>query len=337
MRDKRSIDELSIEELERILAIRRRQERQGTLERLQRTGRRIATTPPAPPPHPGKQHPAPAAILASSAAAPRADSAPHYEDAAVDMPALDPDRDHFWRSFVNQALVVVEVVAVLGLLYLGYQFLMSIQELETETANAQRLAEAQRSAALPTIAPTPQLTLDQVVLPGGHTPPTSPTGAQFNLNEIPPNLLPVVQSQIFQPVINRTPQTDETPLRLIIPKLNLNQAIVQGTDWEALKMGVGQTLNGYNPADERGNVVLAAHNDIYGELFRHLDQLEPGDRFQLQTATRSYTYVITGWEIVAPTDVHVMNSQGRPTATLISCYPYQVNDKRIVVFADREN
>jgi sortase A len=110
---------------------------------------------------------------------------------------------------------------------------------------------------------------------------------------------------------------------------------VPGVDWEALKQGIGQLPNGVNPGDPSGNLVLAAHNDIYGELFRHLDQLEPGDEFTVQTATRLFTYRVTERRIVAPTDVYVLENRGSATATLISCYPYQVNDKRIVVFAER--
>ena len=43
MRDKRPVDELSVEELERVLAIKRREERQQHLQRMQRTGRVIET------------------------------------------------------------------------------------------------------------------------------------------------------------------------------------------------------------------------------------------------------------------------------------------------------
>src|SRR5690606_27218292 len=259
---------------------------------------------------------------------------PRFVDGAEGT-AADPERDRFWKSFVNQALLLVEVAAVLGLVYIGYILVQSIGELERETAEAQRLAQEQRAAVLPTIAPTPVLRIEDVVLPGGHTPPTSPHGAQPNLNEIPANLQPLVQAQLFQPVLSRPAPTDATALRLIIPKLNIDQTIVQGTDWEALKQGVGQLLNGVTPASQRGNLVLSAHNDIYGELFRHLDRLEPGDRFQVQTRTQIYNYVVRGSQIVEPTDVHVLESTSAPTATLISCYPYQVNNKRIVVFAER--
>ncbi len=335
MRDKRSVDELSIEELERILAIRRRQDRQKKLERMKRSGRMVET-----PTNGGKQHPPVGAILAAEG--PRTlqkpqpvtpQGLPHFEDAPDALPPNDPDRDRFWKRFVNQALLLVEIAAVVGLVYLGYMMFQSIGTLERETASAQRLADEQRVAALPTIAPTPVLKIENVVLPGGHTPPNSPHGAQPNLNEIPENLQPLVQSQLFQPVINRAPPTDQTALRLIIPKLNLDQTIVQGTDWEALKQGIGQLQNGVTPVNSTGNLVLNAHNDIYGELFRHLDQLEAGDRFQVQTRTDIFTYEVTSWDLYKPTEVGILESRGEPTATLISCYPYQVDTERIVVFA----
>jgi sortase A len=336
MRDKRPVDELSIEELERILAIKKREERQRKLKRMERAGRLVNN---------GKTQVRPAA------SSPRADEsaplppplekvipvrdAPRFEDELfADEHVERAEGGHFWRDFVNQALLLVEVLAVLGLVLLGYNMLMAIGRLEQETATAQQLAEDQRRATIPTIAPTPQLRLDEVVLPGGHTPPVAGQ-SQFNFAEIPPNLLPLVQSQILAPVINRPPPTAETALRLIIPEINVDHTIVQGVDWEALRLGIGQLPNGVTPADDSGNVILSAHNDIYSEIFRELDQLEPGDEFQIHTETQIYSYVITGWDVVEPNDVHVLNDRDGATATLISCYPYKVDDKRIVVFADR--
>ncbi|MFN8450626.1 MAG: hypothetical protein U0521_19080 [Anaerolineae bacterium] len=48
MRDKRPVDELSVEELERVLAIKRREERMQVMERMQRSGR-VIETPDLPP------------------------------------------------------------------------------------------------------------------------------------------------------------------------------------------------------------------------------------------------------------------------------------------------
>ncbi len=88
---------------------------------------------------------------------------------------------------------------------------------------------------------------------------------------------------------------------------------------------------------QNGNVVLSAHNDVYGELFRYLDKLAPGDQVVLYTQQRQYVYVVDRTAIVEPTAVEVMASTGSPTVTLISCYPYLVNKQRIVVFARLQN
>jgi sortase A len=109
--------------------------------------------------------------------------------------------------------------------------------------------------------------------------------------------------------------------------------VVQGDGWEQLKKGVGQHIGSTDPG-RPGNLVLSAHNDIFGELFRHLDRLQPGDEIVLTTATREFVYRVTGTEIVEPTDVRVMDPTNRPTVTLVSCYPYLVDTERIVVFAE---
>jgi len=84
-------------------------------------------------------------------------------------------------------------------------------------------------------------------------------------------------------------------------------------------------------------VVLTAHNDVYGELFRDLDQLQPGDNIIVYTQQRQFVYVVERTAIVEPTAVEVMASTGSPTVTLISCYPYLVDSQRIVVFARLQN
>lgn len=344
MRDKRPVDDLSIEELERILAIRKREERQKNLGRLERAGRVVAEAPAALTPSPpasasGRGEKAAAVVPAEphNGIPVNGRAVPAFEDddmADYRPPGKGAD-DRFWRSFVNQSLLLVEIGAVIGLVFLGYQMLTNITALQKETASAQALADEQRRAGIPTLAPTPQLQINQVVLPGGHTPPTAPGGAQFNYAEIPSNLWALVETQVMQPIAFRPPPTEETALELSIPKLNVDQTIVQGTDWEALKQGIGQVQNGATPSAERGNLALAAHNDIYGEFFRYLDKLEAGDEFFIRTRTKIYTYRVISWEVVNPTDVHVLDSRSSATATLISCYPYGQNTKRIVVYAER--
>ena len=349
MRDKRPVDELTIEELEQVLALRKREERQKRMKKMHRDGRVVVEPAPAPP-EPARvaetfvPPPVPAS-LPEVAPAPAAPSRPpkptppqsaglHFEDDLDDVDYAMPSEEgeRAWKRFVNGSLLLVEVAAVIGLVVLGVTLFSAIGKLEQETASAAALADEQRRAVMPTLAPTPQLTLEAVVLPGGHV--FTDTGApQFNFAEVPSHLLPLVQEQIVQPPPRRPRATDETPLRLIIPRLNVDQTIIQGVDWEAMRQGIGQLPDGTTPVEPDGNLVLAAHNDIYGEYFRHLDQLVAGDQFQIQTSSRIYTYTVQSWDLFEPTDVHVMEKRGGPVATLISCYPYQVNNQRIVVFA----
>ncbi len=339
MRDKRPVDELSVEELERVLAIKRREARQQQLERMKRTGRVIE------PILNGQPRAVKAAVSKSSeTAAPqkspdvraRADM-PHFEDdPEAILPDIPEENDETWKNFVNGVLFMIEVTAVIGLAFIGYQMFMAIGTLEDETRDAQAITNATRVAAIPTLEPTPMLRLDQIVLPGGHIRDEETGEGQFNFAEIPSHLQAAVAAQVFPPKIDRPPKTIETALSINIPRLNKEETIVQGTDWEALRQGVGQVQNGYTPDDAIGNVVLAAHNDIYGEIFRELDQLQVGDRFDIRTQTRVYTYMVTGTEVVDPDAVHVMDGKGEAMSTLISCYPYGQNTQRYIVYAKRQ-
>lgn len=332
MADKRTVDDLTIEELERVLAIRKRDARAQRLDRMKNNGRVIDT-----------------AFQAAPTLAPVVPSLEMMDEVLSGSPryiessAIPPERrktkrtqDSIWRRFVDRSLLMVEVVAVLGLFAVGAVLLSGITQLQEESAQVQRDAQLAIRASQPTLAPTPTLQLANIVLPGGHTPPNEVGGGQFNFNEIPANLRAQFNDQIFlPPTISRPAPLPETPLRVIIPDLNIDESIVQGVDWEALKLGVGQLTNGATPTDADANIVLAAHNDIYGQLFRYLDRLEPGMILRIQTQTRLYEYVITGYEVVNPDDVHVMQPRGVRAVTLISCYPYQVNNKRYIVYAEQ--
>lgn len=346
MRDRRPVDELSIEELERILAIRKREQRMQRLKRLRQDGRVIHTVV-APveveSPNPQGQPvvPAPAQKPPATPRPALDTSEPRFEDDLfAERPPDDPERAAQRRNVLNRILLGVEIAAVAGLLFLGTGMLMSINALERETRAAQDLANQQRSAGIPTPQPTSILTvrIEDYVLPGGHVIEADDT-VRFNLEEfiddVPAHLRVAVQQQVFPVNIVRPPETPETALSISIPRLNLDQSIVQGTDWDALKEGVGQVQNGAYPAAPTGNVVLAAHNDIYGELFKDLDQMQIGDEFTVRTQSRTFVYRVRETRIVDPTDTYVMDDQGVPTVTLISCYPYRVNNKRYIVIADR--
>jgi sortase A len=356
MRDRRPVDELSIDELERVLAIRKREERMQRLERMRQNGRVVETRAPAAAP---VQEVAPLARMKAAAVEPsrapvqQTTKAPAHDDAPMDASPRfeedifaeprydDPVVAAKRRSVFNRFLLGIEIIAVTGLLFIGVNMALSIGKLERETQAAQEAANQSRIAGIPTIAPTSVLSvrLEDYVLPGGHIVEAGADGtlqSRFNFEEfiedVPEHLQVAVQQQALSINITRPP---ETPEYISIPRLGIDQSIVQGTDEEALRNGVGQVLNGAYPAAETGNVVFAAHNDIYAQLFKDLDQMQIGDEFTVQTRSKTFVYRVTGFDVVDPTDVYVMENQGRATATLISCYPFRVNNKRYVVFAER--
>lgn len=226
------------------------------------------------------------------------------------------------RNIINGLLLFVELAAVGGLLFVLASGMNLVQQLNKEVVSA---------IQQPTLTSTPLITA--VVLPSGHTPPNSPGGAQPNVGEIPEHLRPLVQSFAAIPVPTQGP---EQAIRIQIPAINIDAPIVQGDGWEQLKKGVGQHIGSSNPGIT-GNLVLSAHNDIYGEIFKNLDKLKQGDTVIIYTSVRQISYVVSKTELVSPTQVDTMSASSSPTLTLISCYPYMVDNQRIIVKASIGN
>ncbi len=297
MRKKASPEDLSIDELRRLLVEKRRASRQHRLEHFRRTGRLVVVAPD---------------IESSSLQDFRSDT--HGEEETIIETALPSRR----KRLFDGLLLAVELIAVVGLLFVLFNGVNIIRELNQEVISA---------IEQPTLTPTPLIVA--VVLPSGHTPPDSPGGAQPNYEEIPEHLQPLVQSLANIPIPTPGP---EQAIRLQIPAISVDAPVVQGDGWEQLKKGIGQHIGSTNPG-QKGNVVLSAHNDIFGEIFRELDRLTDGDQVILYTNQHTYTYVVISSEIVEPTQVEVMDSSSSPIVTLISCYPYMVDNKRIIVNA----
>jgi LPXTG-site transpeptidase (sortase) family protein len=181
--------------------------------------------------------------------------------------------------------------------------------------------------ATPTVLP---IYVWDLVLPCGHTPPDNQGNTRPNEEEIPQEYRPLLQTlqEVLPP-----PQNPKQAVRIQIPAIEVDAPVVQGDGWEQLKKGVGQRIGSVDPGD-LGNVVLCAHNDVYGEIFRKLDQLNEGNKVVLSTSESDYTYSVYSTQIVDPSLVEVMASTPRPVLTLISAYPYLVDNKRLVVKAE---
>lgn len=106
-----------------------------------------------------------------------------------------------------------------------------------------------------------------------------------------------------------------------IPRLNVKVPVLEGTDNKALQVSAGHFEG--TGALGKGNYCIAGHNStIYAEIFNDLDQIQIGDEMYLvdtdEKRTR-YTYIVTEYKTVEPSDTWVLNDYGDDRLTVISC------------------
>jgi LPXTG-site transpeptidase (sortase) family protein len=184
---------------------------------------------------------------------------------------------------------------------------------------------------------------------------------------LPTDTLPLKLSQAT-PLLTFTPTPVPTmtplplpPIRLSIPKINLNTTVVetfpitettwtgeQRLIWQPIPAVVGHyNTSGY--PTEGTNIVLAGHNNTEGAVFRYLDELNAGDEVIVFTPDDEFRYLVQE-KIIVPylgneTEAEdTLRFYAAPKAservTLLSCWPYATNADRIVIVAiaaDKEN
>lgn len=261
---------------------------------------------------------APPALASAPAVSPTA-TARHLlvgVEASQEMPS--PAR----RQRRGMLLLAVEVAALIAFLVILANSYFQLQALNRQASAMQRQALAQQGELVGQDAALLLPTAVQL-LPGGRPTPgaaAAPAGLR-GLIKVPVSL-----------AVPPTPGPN-APRRLVIPKLGVDAPVVPGDSWEDLKKGIGHRPGTANPG-ERGNMVVSAHNDIYGEIFRDLLKLEPGDEVRVYTDEGAYRYIVNSVEIVLPTKVEVMDPTDYPVLTMITCYPYLLDTHRVVVAAD---
>lgn len=315
-RDK--LNDLSVQELEQLLKIKQREARKERFLRLSAKG---ATK------NAALLGPDDFSAGEAAAVAPKASNAGQFQTPrvyALNQSAPAQPKVKTWRDGL---LTLVEIAALAGLIFVLYASYRNLQTLNKEVVEARVLPSAVAVVEQPEAQAQPAPVLGFERLPGGHTSPTSAGGAS---PDIPAHLQNWVQPA---PIVPAPQQAAALATRLVIPKINVDAPIIDGVTWEDLKKGVGHLPGSAQPG-ERGNLYLAAHNDIFGEIFRHLENLEPGDQYYIYAGEAKFTYVVREKRIIDPTDVEVMLPTTEPVATLQTCYPYLIDSHRLVIIGD---
>lgn len=118
-----------------------------------------------------------------------------------------------------------------------------------------------------------------------------------------------------------------------IPKIGVNQAVVEGTGVSDLRKGPGHYRNTPLPG-QPGNAAVAGHRTTYGAPFNRIDELAPGDPILVTTLQGTFKYIVSEAPFpVSPRQNDVLFPKDDNRLTLTTCHPKYSAEKRLIVVA----
>ncbi len=123
-----------------------------------------------------------------------------------------------------------------------------------------------------------------------------------------------------------------------VPTLNIYLPIYYSTDKDVLLKGCGWLLRTSLPVGGiNTHSVISGHTGLpYAEMFTKLDNIKKGDMFYLRILNKTFCYKVDEIETVDPGRTELLHIvDGKDYATLLTCTPYGINDKRLLVRGER--
>ena len=126
---------------------------------------------------------------------------------------------------------------------------------------------------------------------------------------------------------------EDTLALLSIDKINLVEAVKEGTESNVISSALGHEKGTALPG-EPGNCCIAGHrNYVFGKYFNRLDELEKGDTILISTLEGKFIYTVYDSFVVLPEEVSVLEPTDDCELTLITCTPLFVGSHRLIVKA----
>jgi LPXTG-site transpeptidase (sortase) family protein len=165
--------------------------------------------------------------------------------------------------------------------------------------------------------------------------------------------LAALRGNVFDDSDDAEAQRAPMPTRISIPGVEIDAEIhqvgysileIEGKrvrEWDVASYAAGHHKTSARPG-EGGNIVVTGHNDWEGEVFKTLEYAEHGQEVIITTEEGEHTYIIEEIhmrrEIGATLEERLetgrfMAEMPEERLTLITCWPYGINDHRIVVVA----
>ena len=129
-------------------------------------------------------------------------------------------------------------------------------------------------------------------------------------------------------------QNGQTIGVLLIPTIGKELPIVEGTDEDALKNGVGHYTGTLYPG-QKDQILLSGHRDT---VFTGLDKLKTGDPIIIEMQHGSFTYEVRDTTIVDENDTSIIHSTAPNEMLILStCYPFRYignAPQRYIIYAE---
>lgn len=126
------------------------------------------------------------------------------------------------------------------------------------------------------------------------------------------------------------------------PRLGIELPVRHGTTPDVLERGAGHMYGTSLPVGgENTHTVISAHTGLadtlmFDKLHSLGGQARVGDVFYLNTLNQTLAYRVVDIQVVAPDGFDALRIQPhRDLATLLTCTPYGVNNKRLLVTGER--
>jgi sortase A len=178
-------------------------------------------------------------------------------------------------------------------------------------------------SGLPQRAPATARTVEPSLAVAAATPDTPPP---------PPNPVPPLPTPA--PLPGRWNDVPLTEIgRIQIPKIGVDQVVREGVEQKVIDAGPAH-WPGTAAFGSWGNVVLAGHRSTNTSPFLRVAELAPGDEIILSDTTGTYTYHVTGTQVVPNTALWIVDQHPGRTLTIFTCHPIGSAAQRFIVRAE---
>jgi sortase A len=185
------------------------------------------------------------------------------------------------------------------------------------SVGAGTVALGPRSGALDTPASPRSIPIESTLLVAAH----------------PPAPAPVLSTPSAPPADPYADVPVEQIGSIEIPRIGVARPIAEGIWLTVIDQGPGHWPGTAAPGGW-GNTVIAAHRTTHGGPFRDIGELVSGDQIILRDAHGTYTYVVSGAEVVTPQALWITEQRPGRSITLFACHPIGSAAQRYVVHGE---